>query len=366
MPAPARPALASRHSKRDNPMCMCMVLKQTWERERGGNLQRTVLRAIFFPMSILASLGLAVLLAAVLTAVLRAPPAVDDVLAAQMPFVGHFDLSTGVRVPTPYRASDGRGFNVGGYLPAEKAQALMDAAAVSDHLQLLLTADGKAQAVFWFMDYQETGIGPYGEVVVTLLTTWKGVADAPKAVDCASTNAFCVFGSGQMAAQPHVRHWAYRLWLDQETAVAYGREILGTDKFLRTDMKLTETSADVPGVLSFSAAPMTVLGTVASLPAFASAVGGFRRLFAMLSAPLVDSFLVSTPGIAKFNPTMPPEMRGVFVNGDSAMRAWDEAAGDSLVVAADAEAALATFEPSALLLFPKVHFGLANPHNSEG
>jgi hypothetical protein len=112
-----------------------------------------------------------------------------------------------------------------------------------------------------------SGPGPYQEAVFSILTTADGGA---RNLSCVSTDAFCATGAAYF--EPGVEWNSWRLWLDQDLAIDYGRELLGADKFKTERSMRTEAGVrkvTVKGVLEASIVLPTALDNLKSLPALA-------------------------------------------------------------------------------------------------
>jgi len=75
----------------------------------------------------------------------------------------------------------------------------------------------------WIMNYIDTAIGGYQEVVVGVLVNQ---GEHSKRVHC--VNEFCL--SNLLAFDPEISFYAVKLWLSSDNAIRYGRDKLGLDK----------------------------------------------------------------------------------------------------------------------------------------
>lgn len=91
------------------------------------------------------------------------------------------------------------------------------------------TQNGKALATFWVVDYKNTTVGPYKELVVVYV-----VADEPgRTVHCSTIHCANVVN-----VAPGVRQYIDKLWLDEDLPIVYGRYLLGCDKYKGSTMRI--------------------------------------------------------------------------------------------------------------------------------
>lgn len=124
-----------------------------------------------------------------------------------------------VEVDVPYHNYDSNALLIHGWADPAGVSAMIANKAFHP---VINRNNGKALATFWVVDYKNTSVGPYKEfVVVFTVSTTPGLT-----VDC--TTIHCV---NVVNTQPGIRQYIYKLWLDQDLPIEYGRLLLGCDKF---------------------------------------------------------------------------------------------------------------------------------------
>lgn len=93
----------------------------------------------------------------------------------------------------------------------------------------LLGTDGRAQVALWLVDYKDTVVNAYKELIIVF-----SVVHVSKSVEPISF----AHQQLQLLDDKLACGYIYKLWLDEKLPVAYGRELLGCDKYLDPDMKL--------------------------------------------------------------------------------------------------------------------------------
>lgn len=222
------------------------------------------------------------------------------------------------------------------------------------------TTDGRGIASFWLIDYPSSGIGPYDEVVVTVL-----VAPADKAaVPCSSTEAHC--GPYALYLHDGVVSFSYKLWLDKEVPVAYGRELLGTDKYLAKSLKVdisADGSVDVslPALAEVHLQRQSALSTLSVLPKLALTGGIFNTLRLLAATPILHLTLVTPIGVAEGFDDRAPFVPTVLINDPAAtINPWDPAK-DSIKLSGEFEAL--KFAPATVQQSKNFRFALLTPFN---
>ena len=138
--------------------------------------------------------------------------------------IGSATLKSGVTCAVPYHNYDGDALILWGSADAEAV-----ARRIEGPWTPVLDAAGRAHVSVWMVDYKETVVGPYKELILAFTVRHR---DAPTLTLSQPLQALQRFDDKQ--ALPYV----YKLWLDQQVPVDYGRELLGCDKYLDTSMQL--------------------------------------------------------------------------------------------------------------------------------
>jgi len=146
-------------------------------------------------------------------------PGPEDMFV-RFPLVGRAFLPTANQtVKTPYHNYGANGLIIHGWADPAAVSGLLANKAFHP---VINSKNGKAIATFWVVDYRDTSVGPYKELVVVFT-----VADKPGVtVDC--TTIHCV---NIINTKPGVRQYIHKLWLDEDLPIEYGRILLGCDKY---------------------------------------------------------------------------------------------------------------------------------------
>ena len=173
----------------------------------------------------------------------------------------------------------------------------------------LLGKDGRAQVALYVFDYKDTVVNPYKELLIVFSTVHASKSVAPISFAHQQLQLF-----DDKVALPYV----YKLWLDgtARLSVAYGRELLGLDKYLDPAMKLdfgnggvsfafqhvtNEVNAPPAGPMlsgKLKLRGIPVNRDMMHLPSLVSAYG-LRRTLGMAAGATNAWHVVSTPGILK-------------------------------------------------------------------
>jgi len=94
----------------------------------------------------------------------------------------------------------------------------------------LLGTDGRAKLALWLVDYKDTVVNAYKELIVVFSVVPRSSPGVPPVRF--AHQQLQLFDDKQ--ACPYI----YKLWLDEQLPVSYGRELLGCDKYLDRAMKL--------------------------------------------------------------------------------------------------------------------------------
>lgn len=94
----------------------------------------------------------------------------------------------------------------------------------------LLGTDGRAKLALWLVDYKDTVVNAYKELIVVFSVVHRSGKSVPPV--SFAHQQLQLFDDKQ--ACPYI----YKLWLDQQLPVSYGRDLLGCDKYLDCEMKL--------------------------------------------------------------------------------------------------------------------------------
>ena len=93
----------------------------------------------------------------------------------------------------------------------------------------VLGKDGRAQVSIWVVDYRDTNLNPYQEVIVTFCVAHRHRKESVRPVEYSHQLL-------QMLEDKEIYGYIYKLWLDEQLPVDYGRELLGCDKYLDPGM----------------------------------------------------------------------------------------------------------------------------------
>eukprot|EP00316_Scyphosphaera_apsteinii_P001446 CAMPEP_0119300808 /NCGR_PEP_ID=MMETSP1333-20130426/2705_1 /TAXON_ID=418940 /ORGANISM="Scyphosphaera apsteinii, Strain RCC1455" /LENGTH=311 /DNA_ID=CAMNT_0007302709 /DNA_START=42 /DNA_END=977 /DNA_ORIENTATION=- len=94
----------------------------------------------------------------------------------------------------------------------------------------LLDKDGRALVSLWVVDYKDTVINPYKELIIAFSVVHTSKPDPGRVTS--PHQQLQLFDDKQ--ASPYI----YKLWLDQQLPITYGRDLLGCDKYLDEKMGL--------------------------------------------------------------------------------------------------------------------------------
>jgi len=133
-------------------------------------------------------------------------------------------LSDGTAVPVPYHNYDADALIVWGDADPTAVQEKIIGPWVP-----LLNKEGRAQVSTWIIDYKSTVVNPYKELVVVFTVVHK--SDKVPPVNIPEENLPLLDDKKAFA-------YVYKLYLDKQLPVDYGRELLGCDKYLDTKMHI--------------------------------------------------------------------------------------------------------------------------------
>ena len=140
-----------------------------------------------------------------------------DPLFSRQPLTGRHLTRHGVTAPTPFHCYDGDALVLLGTADATATRRV-----VPPGHEPLLTSEGQAIVTLWLMQYHDTSLGPYDELVVSVL-----VDTQPRTV--AWTGPYSLLAA---MSRPDACGAIGKLLLDRQLPIDYGREILGLDKRL--------------------------------------------------------------------------------------------------------------------------------------
>ena len=146
---------------------------------------------------------------------------------AKYPAIGTATLKNGTTVPTPYHNYDADALIIWGEADAEWVSSKIE----GEWEPVLDSKSGKAQVALWVVDYRDTNINPYKEFIVVFTVRHKTFPAATASLP-SPLHALRLFED--KVAYPYI----YKLWLDEEIPVMYGRELIGCDKYLDNNMKV--------------------------------------------------------------------------------------------------------------------------------
>ena len=143
--------------------------------------------------------------------------------------VGSTVLRDGSLIPLPYHNYDGNALIIWGLADADWVRGRLQ----GQPWQPVLSPDGRAHVQVWAVQYHNCNAGgPYREVIVLFSTCPAAAKVAP--VD--SPMKLLPLYDDKVA-----NPYCYKIWLDRQLPLDYGREILGTDKYLDKAMKIDWT-----------------------------------------------------------------------------------------------------------------------------
>jgi len=219
--------------------------------------------------------------------------------------IGTAVLRSGAECAVPYHNYDGEAFTIWGSADPDFVRSRIKGPWVP-----LLDSEGRAQVGVWAVDYKDTVLNPYKEMFVVFSVLHE--ADAARQVT-QPLQQLPLFDD--KLACPYV----YKLWLDEQLPVDYGRELIGCDKYLDPAMKIAFADGKVSlefhhveGELNSPAAgPMLSvdirLRDQMQIGSLVNAYGHFRTL-SMAAGASNSWHVVTPPGImdrpdsAQYNP----------------------------------------------------------------
>jgi hypothetical protein len=222
------------------------------------------------------------------------------------------------------------------------------------------TTDGRGIASIWLVKYGDSTLGPYQEVVVIILVAPAGKASVP----CSSVEAHCA----PYAAYLHggVMSFAYKLWLDEEAPIAYGREILGTDKFLSKSLKIDmnedgSVEASLPSLLKVKLQRQSAAATLPLVPSLALTAGLLPTLKLLVATPMLHLTLVTPAGVAEGFRDSAPLVPTIMVNDPEAtINPWDK---EKDALGLDGELKGFGFVPATVQQTKRLRFAMLAPFN---
>jgi len=166
----------------------------------------------------------------------------DSSFLASRPVVGKLLMSSGT-TETPFRIVDGDATIVMCWADAVAVQAAIGA---DFPLPVAKDASGRAFILVYCMNYRNTTSGAYREVVFS-------IALLPSNAPPLASDPIPLAAS--LLTRTDIKYCVWRLWLDSQHAIDYGRELMGFDKYMATlSVKVDGASTrwDVPNVLKLS------------------------------------------------------------------------------------------------------------------
>ena len=135
------------------------------------------------------------------------------------PQTGNARLSTGALVPVPFQCRRADALILIGTVSLASARRWLE----GEKAQPIALRDERAPAMLWAMQYEDTVVGPYTELVVTAFARER--QEAPLQLGSP-------YELAALALDPEVRGHIHRLLLPEAApdAIAYGRELLHLDK----------------------------------------------------------------------------------------------------------------------------------------
>jgi len=141
-----------------------------------------------------------------------------DPLFQRHPYEGLAKTSSG-KVPVPFHGYSMDGVFLQGLVDLNYAKEMLK----NEDWQPVGTRDGKALGSVWFMNYSNCTLRSYREIIFAILVSQK-----PGGLIVDVDNELKI---GTLAiTDPSIRYISWRLWLDSQIAIDYGRELLGIDK----------------------------------------------------------------------------------------------------------------------------------------
>lgn len=264
------------------------------------------------------------------------------------PLNGEREISVG-RVPTPYHIYDGHGLFIGGTADYGRISELLQ----NENVHPLQTTDGRAVMGIWVVDFTEASLGPHNELQFSILA-------AHRPLPPIESHPFTLLKA--LLANPDARLFAYRLWNNTATAVAYNRELLGLNAQLtqgtiqRENGQKTFHFTDEAGELLFE-------GRIHEDRRASAAVGwslfrllGLRQTLQAASQPYLSAKVVNPIGdVLPYNGDAQS-----FVAADSPVIQFFDPATDSIAFSQN-DAARFAFQPAFVEHFAPFRFVYLQP-----
>ena len=144
--------------------------------------------------------------------------------------MGSAKLRNGVQCAIPYHNYDANALILWG-----TASAQWVSERILGPWEPILDPQGRANIALWLVDYKDTVVDPYKELIIVFSVRHK---TDPAIVVNRPLQQLQLFDDKQ--AYPYI----YKLWLDTQLPIDYGRELLGCDKYLDEDMELSFSSSE--------------------------------------------------------------------------------------------------------------------------
>lgn len=137
----------------------------------------------------------------------------------QFPVTDYYELSSGAICPVPFVCRDADTLVLHGTVNIAPLRGLLR----GDKYVPVSTHDERGFAALWFVDYRDTSVGAFNEVVLSFLTSATDITiNYQSAMDLLAASA-----------RPDVVTYGYRQYLDQQIPIDYGREVHGMAKHRR-------------------------------------------------------------------------------------------------------------------------------------
>jgi hypothetical protein len=211
-------------------------------------------------------------------------------LFTMYPLNGEQEISVG-RVPTPYQTYDGHGLFIGGTADLTAITELLQ----NEKVYPIQTVNGRAIMGIWVVDFSEASLGSHQELQFSILVAHK---PTPPLEDHPLTLLKALF------TNPDARMFAYGLWNNTETAVAYNRELLGLNARL-TQGKIKRKNGQKTFHFSDATGQFLFAGHVSEVKRASPRVGlslmrllGFRQTVRALRQPYLEARVVNPIGDA--------------------------------------------------------------------
>jgi len=145
--------------------------------------------------------------------------ATEESLFQKHPYEGLVKTASG-KVPVPFHGYSMDPVIIQGLVDLEFAKEMLK----DEDWVPVATRDGKALASFHFMQYNNCTLRSYKEIIFSLVTVQK-----PNSLTIDLTSDLTI---GTLpVSNPATRFFDWKLWLDSQIAIDYGRELLGINKF---------------------------------------------------------------------------------------------------------------------------------------